>query len=62
MTNALPQKQDDERVAIPLDTEDALRGLLSVEPEAITDQCQVHDSEGRRCLLRVGHSVPHKFT
>ena len=61
---ASPRKHDpDERVAIPLDPETALRGLLAVDPEseaAEPSPCPV-TWEGKPCLHKAGHFGQHQY-
>jgi hypothetical protein len=42
-----PQKGDKDRVAIPLDPEEALRGLLKVDPESPSNE-ESSEREQRR--------------
>lgn len=62
---AKAKKRDpDERVVIPLDPEEALRGLLAVdlgsEPTSEPERC--HKTwMGKRCLLKAGHFGPCQF-
>lgn len=60
-----PKKHDpDERVAIPLNPEQALRALMAVdpgsEPGSEPERCR-KTWMGKRCLLKAGHFGPCQF-
>jgi hypothetical protein len=60
-----PDPHPDERVAIPLDPEEALRALLQVDPDSdpMTDENSPCPKEwnGKRCKLEAAHFGPCQY-
>jgi hypothetical protein len=60
--------EQDERLAIPLDPEVALRALLKVDPDAepaahvaVPEERCPKTSMGKRCVLKAGHFGPCQY-